>query len=199
MSVETLLALAAFAFAASWTPGPNNALLAASGANYGFRRTLPHVAGIVVGFSAMMFLAGLGMGAAFERVPWLAEVMRWAGAAVLLWFAWRIAAAGSANGTGRSRPFSFFEAAGFQWINPKAWAICIGVVSQFASARTGFDTALQIASVFALAGASATLGWAGFGAALQRLLSTPLRLRCFNVAMAALIGLFVLMMLTEPL
>ncbi|MEL6234956.1 MAG: LysE family translocator [Pseudomonadota bacterium] len=182
--------------AASWTPGPNNAMLAAAGANYGVRRTLPHICGIVVGFSAMMFLTGLGLGAVFERLPRLTSVMQWAGAAALLWFAWRIATAAGSGTEGRGRPFSFVEAAGFQWINPKAWAICIGVVSQFASARTGFQTAATATIVFALAGASSALGWASFGAGLQRLLSTPARLRAFNIAMAALIAGFVLSMLS---
>lgn len=171
-------------------------MLAAAGANYGVRRTLPHICGIVVGFSAMMFLTGLGLGAVFERLPRLTSVMQWAGAAALLWFAWRIATAAGSGTEGRGRPFSFVEAAGFQWINPKAWAICIGVVSQFASARTGFQTAATATIVFALAGASSALGWASFGAGLQRLLSTPARLRAFNIAMAALIAGFVLSMLS---
>jgi threonine/homoserine/homoserine lactone efflux protein len=196
MTPESFAALVAFAFAASWTPGPNNALLAASGANFGFRRTLPHMAGVCLGFAAMVFAVALGMGEVFARLPWLSEVLRWVGAVVLVWFAWRIATATGGTGeTRRGRPFSFLEAAGFQWVNPKAWALCIAMATQFGTGSGVAGTAAVIAAVFAFSGATSSLGWAGFGAALQRVLSTPLRLRAFNLSMAALIAGFVVVML----
>lgn len=207
MDAETILALTGFALAASWTPGPNNAMLAASGANFGIRRTLPHVAGIVLGFSVMVLGVAFGMGAAFERLPWLADALRWAGAAMLLWFAWRIAtAAGGTGAARRARPFSLGEAASFQLVNPKAWTMCIAVTAQFAgpagpaqeslAGQGHLGPGVTIALVFAVCGAASSLGWAGFGAALQRALARPGRLRVFNLAMAALIAGFVLMLLT---
>ena len=137
MSPEALLALIGILAAASWTPGPNNAMLAASGATFGFRRTQPHISGVAIGFPAMLFAVALGMGGLFERWPELAGILRWLGAAALIYVAWRIATAGGPEaGAGRARPFSFWQAVAFQWVNPKAWVICLAIAAQFVTGAT---------------------------------------------------------------
>ncbi|WP_118136079.1 LysE family translocator [Oceanicella sp. SM1341] len=195
---DPLFALAGIAFAAGWSPGPNNTLLAASGANFGLRRTLPHVAGVALGFTVMIFAVALGLGEALLRAPVVTEVMRGLGALLLLWFAWRIAtAAGAGRGGGAARPFTFLQAAGFQWINPKAWAMSIGLITQYDVPGTPLGNAARIAAVALLVAGGASLVWAAAGAALQRLLSTPARLRAFNLVMAGLILLFVGVLLSD--
>ena len=124
MTAELLLAFAGFAFVSSVTPGPNNAMLLASGVNYGFRRTVPHIAGISLGCVAMLILVGLGLGRLFAAVPQLYLILRYAGAAYLLWLAWKIATAGPmTDQKAASRPMTFWQAAAFQWVNPKAWIL----------------------------------------------------------------------------
>jgi threonine/homoserine/homoserine lactone efflux protein len=196
MSIESLLALAGILFAATWTPGPNNAMLAASGATFGFRRTLPHAQGVAWGFPLMLFAVALGLGEAFRRLPLLQEVLRYGGAALMLYVAWRIATASRDGGAGgRSRPFTFWQAAGFQWVNPKAWVMCIGIAAQFVTGRNAVLEAAICAAVAAAAGLTSSSAWSGFGAAIGRVLSTPVRLRLFNGAMAGLIVLGVVWLL----
>ncbi|MFM8614006.1 MAG: LysE family translocator, partial [Alphaproteobacteria bacterium] len=114
-------ALIGFALTTSCTPGPNNAMLTASGANFGFRRAVPHMLGIILGFPAMVLAIGLGLGTVFTALPWLHLALKYVGAAYMLYLAWRIATAGRGKGAGAAKPIGFFEAAGFQWVNPKAW------------------------------------------------------------------------------
>lgn len=195
MTSEELLALAGFALAASWTPGPNNAMLAASGANWGLRRTLPHILGVVLGFALMVFLVAIGFAGVFRAFPVLTEVLRWTGAAFLLWMAWRIATAAGVAGAASGRPMSFLEAAAFQWVNPKGWLMCMGVLAQFAGGPDAALRAALVALVFILAGAGSSIGWALFGAGIGRLLGSPARLRLFNGAMGGVLALSVLWML----
>ena len=189
MPLEQLLALTGILFAASWTPGPNNAMLAASGATFGFRRTLPHVQGVAWGFPLMLFAIALGLGETFRTWPVLQEVLRWGGAAVLLWMAWRIAtAAGPGGASARARPFTFWQAAGFQWINPKAWVMCTGLVAQFVTGADPLREALICAGLAVLVGLTSSTGWAAFGALIARWLATATRLRAFNGLMGAIIA-----------
>jgi threonine/homoserine/homoserine lactone efflux protein len=191
LSPETFAALIGFAFATVWTPGPNNAMLAASGATFGWRPTLPHVLGVAFGFPLMLFLVALGLGEVFRTVPAIATGLTWIGCAVMLWIAWRIGTAG-APGTsrgGRGRPFTFVEATGFQWINPKAWAMSIGVSATYASGVSPALEAAVVAAVFAACGFTSAMGWTLFGAGIGRLLGTGARLRAFNMAMGGLLAL----------
>ncbi|MEO0620771.1 MAG: LysE family translocator [Pseudomonadota bacterium] len=189
MLSDDLLPLIGFAIAGSWTPGPNTVMLAASGATFGWRATMRHVMGITVGFPVMLFAVALGLGETFERLPGLRLAMAWVGAAVMLWFAWRIASAAPVSaGTNRSRPLGFFEAAGFQWINPKAWTLAIGVSATYASGANPVPEALTATFVFAAAGIVGATGWAVFGSAIGRLLGTGPRLRTFNVVMGVLLA-----------
>ena len=198
MTAGLLLAFAAFAFVSSITPGPNNAMLIASGVNYGFRRTLPHIVGINVGCVVMLLLVGLGLGEVFRAVPLLYRVMRYAGAAYLLWLAWRIANAGPVQDLpSGSRPLTFWQAAAFQWINPKAWIMVVGAVTAYAP-REGFTrNVLALAAVLALVNAPSICIWAGGGSLLRPLLSRPERLRPFNWVMAALLVLSLVPMLHD--
>jgi threonine/homoserine/homoserine lactone efflux protein len=185
--ILVLIPLAVFAFVGSITPGPNNVLLAASGANFGIRRTVPHMLGITSGFSVLVAGVGLGLGALFEAMPVLHLVLRMTGAAYLLYLAWRIANATPSKADGQGRPFSLIEAAGFQVANPKAWVLAITAVSAFT--RPGeayyFDLAVVIA-VFAVVNLPCIAVWTAFGAAIGRFLKSDRHSRAFNWTMAGL-------------
>ncbi len=197
MSLELVVSLVVLSFAASFTPGPNNALVAASGANFGMRRTLPHVLGIALGFPLMALIVGLALGELFAASAVLRELLRWGGAALLLWVAWQIGRSGGLGRGERVRPFTFVEAAAFQWINPKGWVMALAVSAQFVDPARPVATAGVVAGVFLLAGLSSSLAWAGLGQALRRWLEAPGRLRLFNAAMGGLIALGVVAMLLE--
>ena len=198
IAFENLVALGAFAMAGTWTPGPNNAMLAASGANFGFRRTAPHFLGVSLGLGAMCFAIGLGQ--AFERSALLRETLRWAGAAAMLYIAWRIATA-SAPGKGRvgARPLTFLQAAGFQWINPKAWLMSLGVLAQFASGAAPVLEAAVISGVFVASGLTSAPSWTLFGRAAGRWLGQGRRLQAFNWTMAAPVVAGVALLITDDL
>lgn len=132
MLTEFWIPLAVFAFVASFTPGPNNLMVAASGMNYGFRRTLPHMVGISLGFPVMLICVSLGIGALIAGFPVVQQIMRALAAAFVVYFAWRIATTETdATLTSVGRPFTFWQAALFQWVNPKGWAIAVAVVSLY--------------------------------------------------------------------
>jgi threonine/homoserine/homoserine lactone efflux protein len=189
MTLDLLAALAAAALASTWTPGPNNLLLASSGARFGYRATRAHAFGVAIGFPAMMFALALGLGEAFQRSAALREGLRWAGVAVMLWLAWRIGTAGRAKAEGRrARPFTFAEAAAFQWVNPKAWAMALAIPAAFLSGARPLVEAGICAALFLVSGLTSAHGWAAFGAGLRRLLSTEARLIGFNAAMGMLVA-----------
>jgi threonine/homoserine/homoserine lactone efflux protein len=188
-----LAAFAGFAFVSSITPGPNNAMLLASGVNYGFRRTVPHLVGISLGCVVMLLLVGLGLGQLFAALPQLYDILRYGGAAYLLWLAWKIARAGPvADRQAAGRPMTFLQAAAFQWINPKAWILVVGAVSTYAP-REGFaHNVIVLAVLLGLVNAPSICVWAGCGTALRPFLSHPRRARVFNVTMALLLALSLL-------
>jgi len=185
---STFLPLLIFTLASSFTPGPNLVMITASGANFGWRRSLPHYWGIVLGFSGMVLAIALGLGTIFESVPWLHTVLKYVGAAYLLWLGLRIATARrTASGTTRGRPFSFVEAALFQWVNPKAWLMAVGAVAAFA--RTDMATWVQALPLTAVMGVISFISCAlylGGGVAIGRWLESPLAFRVFNLLMGGL-------------
>ena len=198
MTLALMLAFAGFAFVSSITPGPNNAMLLASGVNFGFRRTIPHIAGIAIGCVVMLLLVGLGLGQAFAALPWLYGVLRIVGAAYLLWLAWHIVCAGpiaARDGTGR--PMTFVQGMAFQWVNPKAWIMVVGAVSTFAPRDAFAHNVMVLALLLGLVNLPSICIWAGFGTALRPLLSHPRRVRIFNVTMASLLVLSVVPMLRD--
>jgi threonine/homoserine/homoserine lactone efflux protein len=198
MSEAMLLALATFCFVSSITPGPNNMMLLASGANFGFRRTLPHLMGVSLGFGAMVLAVGLGVGGLFVVYPALYIVLKVVGGAYMLWLAWRIATAdGIGDNSGTSRPMSFWEAVAFQWVNPKAWAISLGAITAFVAPGEFLVGVLIVTAVFATINLPCIASWAAFGVVLRRFLDRPWTLRAFNVTMAVLLVLSLYPMLED--
>ena len=194
MTPALLLGFAGFVFVVSVTPGPNNAMLLASGANHGFRRSVPQLFGIAFGCVAMLVAAALGVGEAFRAAPVLHDALRVAGGAYLLWLAWCIARSagdgpGDAQGLGAGRPITFLQSALFQWVNPKAWIMTIGAVAAYAPREASAADIAALAVVMAIVGLPSAAIWAGFGVAIRPLLSDARRLRRFNLAMAALLVL----------
>ena len=182
-----LLPLMLFAIVTSITPGPNNILLTASGANFGFRRTIPHMLGIGAGFLSLIFATGLGLGAVVLASPLLHQALKLVGAAYLVWLAWQLARAGAVESTTRIRPMRFHEAALFQYVNPKAWMMAVGAIAAFTT--PGGDYALEltlIAVIFAVINLPCVSLWALFGVAIGKCLSNDAARRVFNFAMAGL-------------
>lgn len=192
MTKEILTALAGFAFVSSITPGPNNLMLMTSGVNFGFRRTVPHMLGVGLGFMFMIVLVGLGLAQIFEAYPIAHQVLTVFSVAYLLWLAWKIAhAAAPEKGAGegaKSKPMSFTQAALFQWVNPKAWTMALAAVTLYAPDRSA-ATIVQIAIVFGLINLPSVSSWTVLGQQASRWLSTPAKLRVFNWSMAVLLVL----------
>jgi len=189
LSFDLLLAFALFAFVTSVTPGPNNMMLLASGVNFGFNRTVPHILGISIGFFSLVLAVGLGLGAAFKAYPLLYTILRYAGAAYLLYLAWKIAMSGPASDASgqEGKPQTFLQAALFQWVNPKAWVMAVGAISTYTPLQGYFTNVFIISAVFALINAPSVCVWAGFGSLLRNALRDPFWLRVFNGVMAALL------------
>ncbi|WP_057402668.1 LysE family translocator [Pseudomonas amygdali] len=189
LSFDLLLAFTLFAFVTSITPGPNNMMLLASGVNFGFSRTLPHMLGISIGFFVLVLAVGFGLGSVFKAWPLLYTILRYVGAAYLLYLAWKIATSGPAsdNVDSQGKPLSFMSAALFQWVNPKAWIMAIGAISTYTPMQGYFYNVVVISAVFALINLPSVGIWAGFGSLLRTVLRDPLGLRIFNGVMAVLL------------
>ena len=190
------LSAAAFAIAMVGTPGPNNAMVAASGATFGFARTFPHMLGIAFGFPLMLLALALGAGTLLRDYPLINGVLKWAGAAYLLWLAVRIARAEPRTepGTAAGRPMTFIGAALFQWINPKAWFIAASAMATFTD---GPARATLLAAIFAVITLPLVGFWTLTGVGAARVLRTPGGLRAFNIVMAALLVASILPVLLE--
>ena len=185
------LALALFAFVAGGTPGPNNIMLMASGTNFGLRRTLPHMAGILSGVFSILILVGSGLGSIFQNYPALFPFLRWCGAFYILFIAYRIVRAGQvATEDKMKQPLRFFEAFLFQYLNVKAWAMSISVFAWFGNPGWFYLwNALSIASVFVVVIIPGLFFWTSLGFFLRRYLQSPRALTVFNWAMASLLVL----------
>jgi threonine/homoserine/homoserine lactone efflux protein len=188
MRPDVFLALLAFCVVAGVTPGPNNMMLMASGVNYGVRRTLPHLLGVVFGFALMVALVGVGLDAIFRRVPQALPAMRYAGAAYLLWLAWRVANSGAIKeGVAAGKPLGALGAVAFQWINPKGWVMAVSALTAYAVSDS-YPTRVAVVALTCLVTAIPCSGiWVLFGAAMRRLLADPGRARVFNWTMAVLL------------
>jgi threonine/homoserine/homoserine lactone efflux protein len=188
---ELLGPLLVFAAVMSLTPGPNVVMVTASAANFGFRRVVPHMLGITLGFGVLLMTVGLGLAGLVRAEPGVHTVLKYAGAAYLLYLAWRIARADAGRSAcARAKPIGFFEAALFQWVNPKGWVIALGALSAFTT--VGGDVLWEtsvIASVNAARCLISVAIWAGFGAAIGRLLRAPRPRMAFNWSMAGLLVL----------
>ena len=189
MSQPLLIAFVLFAAVMYFTPGPNNVMLLSSGLTYGFRRTLPHIAGITFGMAFMIAAVGLGLGTIFIAYPVLQTILKYAGAAYLIWLAVAIAMSGTAPSAQDNQrgPMTFWGAAVFQWINVKGWVMVIGTITAYA-AIAGFPWNIVIQTVIVLVvGTLATVAWALFGSALRPWLTSVRVVRVFNIVMAILL------------
>ena len=192
MTTELFAALAVFALVSSITPGPNNLMLMTSGINFGLTRTVPHMLGVSLGFTLMILLIGLGVMKIIDAVPGSGLVITIASGLYLLYMAWKIATtntspAESDRAAAKSKPFTFIQAALFQWINPKAWTMALTAISAYAPKSQGWTAVLVVAVVFGVINLPSTGVWAIMGAKLRNFLSDPMRLKTFNVIAALLL------------
>ena len=188
MTFELILGLCAFALVSSITPGPNNLMLMASGANFGFQRTLPHILGVSGGFTIMVLLVGTGLVQIFDAAPISYQILKVVSVIYLLYLAWKIAtaAAPAADRQATGRPLTLLQAALFQWVNPKAWTMALTAVSVYSPSQSTAAMAF-VAAVFGVINLPCVSLWTGLGDQLQRLLTSPRRLQAFNICMALLL------------
>lgn len=191
LTAELFTALAAFAFVSSITPGPNNLMLMASGTNFGFVRTIPHLLGVSIGFTLMIVLVGAGLAKVFELYPVAHAILKYASCAYLLWLAWKIATSAPPGAKGdteaKARPMTFIQASLFQWVNPKAWTMALTAVSAYTLPADPMVSLLVVAAVFGAINLPSTGSWALLGTQLRRFLNDPVKLRVFNVTMALIL------------
>jgi threonine/homoserine/homoserine lactone efflux protein len=187
MTLELLSALVAFAFVSVITPGPNNLMLMASGTNFGFARTIPHMLGVGLGFPAMLVCVGLGVMQLFDLWPPAYLVLKLLSVGYLLWLAWKIAnAAPPEDAKTEGRPLTFVQATAFQWVNPKAWSMALSAVTLYAAGRD-LGAVLVVAGIYVACGIISTTTWTMLGQQIRGVLRSPARLRLFNRVMAALL------------
>jgi len=189
MQPSLLLAISLFAFVMSVTPGPNNVMLLASGAQFGYKKTLPHIFGIIIGVACLLFSVLLGLGVMFERYPALYDLLKVVGSVYLFWLAWKITSASTdpkalSDQQHKTAPMSLHAALMFQFVNPKAWAMSIGSVSTFTLAGDQYmSSGLWIMLCFAITGFCAISLWAYLGVNIARCLTTTKRKKLFNYTM----------------
>ena len=185
---DLLLALILYAFVSSVTPGPNNLMLLASGVNFGFRRTIPHMLGIGGGFTVMVAIVGFGLAGLFTAYPPARLALTVISVLYLLWLAWKIANAAPPQQTNTpvGNPLRFFQAAAFQWVNPKAWTMALTANTLYAP-NADWPSVLVVALAFGAVNLPSVSVWAAMGTVLRSFLRDPKRLRLFNWAMAGLL------------
>ena len=186
--MELFLTLALFALVSSITPGPNNLMLMSSGATFGLLKTLPHMLGVALGFCFMLFLVGVGIIQVFEAWPLSYEILKWFSVFYLSFLAYKIARSGkpSEAGAENAKPFTFIQAALFQWVNPKAWTMAISAISLYAPDRN-LQSVFVVTLIFGLVNFPSVSVWAWMGQSLQRWLTSPIKLTVFNYSMAMLL------------
>ena len=187
MEIDLLWAFVAFAFVSSVTPGPNNLMLMVSGANFGFRRSVPHMLGIGIGFTVMIVLVGAGLIQVFDRVPYAHDVLAVVSVLYLLWLALKIARSAAPSGANPdAKPMTFLQAAAFQWVNPKAWTMALTAVTLYAPDRS-MGAIYLVALIFGCVNLPSVSTWTVLGQQMRRFLTSPARLVAFNWTMAALL------------
>ena len=194
----SLLPLIAFAFTASVTPGPNNALVTANAAANGWRATWPHILGNGAGFSLMIVLVGAGLAGVLAAQPLLAAAMRWGAMAWLVWLAFKIATGPVDAAAGGGMRFGFVKAVLFQWVNPKAWLLALSIAAAWVRPdEAALPQLLVIGAVFFLVTPPSCIPWALLGEGAARLLGPGRRMRVFNIAMAIVLVVSMLPMVLE--
>ena len=190
MMMEFIAPVLSFAVSTTITPGPNNVMVTASGANFGYRRTIRHILGISLGFPVMVVAVGLGLGGLFHALPEVHTILKYAGAAYILWMALKIATAGGMGGrsAGSGKPFTFLQAAGFQWVNPKAWVMAVGAITAYTNAGGYYYLEIALLALIFLVVCIPSISiWTLFGVAIGRMLTAKKWLRVFNTVMALLL------------
>ncbi|MEC8447687.1 MAG: LysE family translocator [Pseudomonadota bacterium] len=188
MSIEVIFALFIFAFVASITPGPNNIMLMASGTNFGFRKTFPHILGINIGFSTLVFGVGIGLMEVFNTIPLTQIILKFLCGVYLIYLSYRIATSSSdieKNGEQKSKPLSFLQALLFQWVNPKGWSMSLTAISIY-SPTNSLSGIILVTAAFSLANLPCQCLWALLGQQFRRLMTNS-RLKIFNYSMAGLL------------
>ncbi len=190
MTIHAILAFCVFAFVSSISPGPNNLMLLSSGVNFGFRRSLPLMFGIFIGFYILLMSVGLGIGQLITRLPWAFELLKWCGASYLLYLAWAIAGATSIqshDNQPHNKPMTFLGTALFQWVNPKAWIMAISAFTLYAPKQSNLEMVVLTATIY-IAICIPCIGiWVTFGVGLRRFLTEKRNLKLFNYTMALLL------------
>jgi len=187
---QTLIGLSAFVTVGSITPGPNNMMLMTSGTNFGFRRSMPHMLGVGIGFALMVALVGLGLAELFKLYPLAQQILKWASVAYLVYLAWKIASAPPPSAEGapsNARPLTFLQAASFQWVNPKAWTMALTALSAYMLPINPYLGLVLVACVVGLINMPCISLWILLGVQIRRFLDDPIKLRVFNVGMALLL------------
>lgn len=196
-----LQSVALFFFLAVITPGPNNLMIMASAMNFGVVRSLPHFAGIVLGFPFMLFAMGLGLGQVFEVLPWVHSILQIVCGLMIVYLAWRMVNFASLETDGKTnpKPLTMLQAMAFQWVNPKAWFMASATVSLFPPrADYLWVDSLTLVGVAFSVGIGCVATWMFAGLPLRRVLSNPLNLKLFNITMAVgLVGFYVLSTIKE--
>ena len=188
MDLPTIVSFTLFATVSAFTPGPNNIMLAASGANFGFRASLPHILGVSAGFISLVIAAGFGLAGLFAAFPNLYDIMKIISFMFLIYLAWRIGSAGQAQSQHPSEPLQFWQAAMFQLVNPKGVSVIISSVTAYtSSATTVASEVFVLFVVFSFVTIGSTLSWTLFGLVIGQVLNTRKRLRLFNIIMASLL------------
>lgn len=189
MNPEQYLPLVAFTLVMVGTPGPNNLMLMSAGANFGFRRSIPHIFGISIGCQVLLLAIALGLGQLLEAYPQAALLLKACGAMFLLYMAYQLARPRKSKleVNREIKPLTFLQAALFQWVNPKAWLMLVTVVSTFSNREHFFTSVLIIAVIFFCMGLPLICAWNIGGVALKSWLQQGQRLLQFNRAMAGLL------------
>ncbi|MDD3266819.1 MAG: LysE family translocator [Burkholderiales bacterium] len=200
LEIKSLIPLIVFCFSTSITPGPNNLMIMLSGISFGLKRSLPHYFGILCGFAAMGLLLGIGLGHVFEKFPILHIIAKYVGAIYMLYLAWSIATSDPhlKEAKKASKPISFFQAALFQWVNPKTWIILIGVIAAYTTPNLPMiHQVVIILIVYFLIGIFCVGAWLVSGITLRKFLRNPSYMRKFNLTMGALLALSIILMIFE--
>lgn len=200
-TVAMIISIATFTISTVTTPGPNNIMLLSSGLTFGYKKTIPHMSGIIVGFPFMVVLVGLGMGVIFEKFPVILSILKIVGILYLFWMAFKIANNTSAyevNKGQKSEPFTFFQAAIFQWVNPKAWIMAITAISIFVTANeNSYLQVITIAFIYFLSSIISANSWAFGGVVLKKFIKNESSVKKLNIIMAILLIASVLPIIFE--
>ncbi|MBV9557850.1 MAG: LysE family translocator [Pseudolabrys sp.] len=187
MPAQTLLALLTFAVVTSMTPGPNTLTMTASGVNFGFMRTVPHIMGVQIGFMIVLVACAGGLGVVFTTYPSLQWVLKVAGALYLCWLAWKVATSGGPGRKEAAKPLTFLQAAAFQWVNPKGLVVALSTFAIYVRPDHALNDSIIVLIIFTVTTALSSVSWTGFGSAMRELLRDPRRARIFNITMALLL------------